>query len=85
MLDSAIFWLRVAACLYAIGLLHSVLSVLRNKQEVFRVALGAFRVAVVLHGVAIVDFAMAYHHVPVANVYQALILCAFLISMVFLA
>ena len=85
MIDSAIFWLRVAACLYALGLLHSLLSVLRHKPSVFRMALGAFRVAVVLHGVAIVDLAMAYHHVPVANFYQALSLCAFLIALVFLA
>jgi ABC-type transport system involved in cytochrome c biogenesis permease subunit len=84
MIDSGIFWLRVAACLYALGLLHSILSVLRHKQSVFRMALGAFRVAVVLHAVAIVDFAMAYHHVPVANPYQALSLCAFLIALVFL-
>src|SRR5579871_4984894 len=84
MLDSAIFWLRVAACLYALGLLHSILSVLRNKQNVFQVALGAFRVAVVLHCVSIVDLAMSYHHVPVANVYQALSLCALLIALVFL-
>src|SRR5262252_3003296 len=84
MIDSGIFWLRVAACLYALGLLHSILSVLRHKQSVFRMALAAFRVAVVLHGVAIVDLAMAYRHVPLANFYQALSLCAFLIALVFL-
>jgi len=84
MIESGIFWLRVAACLYALGLLHSFLSILRHKQSVFRMALGAFRVGVVLHGVAIVDLAMAYHHVPLANVYQGISLCAFFIALVFL-
>jgi ABC-type uncharacterized transport system permease subunit len=84
MIDSGIFWLRVAACFYALGLLHSILSVLRHKQSVFQMALAAFRVAVVLHGVAIVDLAMAYRHVPLANFYQDLSACAFLIALVFL-
>ena len=30
MADSSIFWLRVAALLYAIGLLHSMLAILRR-------------------------------------------------------
>ena len=85
MIDSAIFWLRVATCLYALGLLHSILSVLRHKQSVFRMALGAFRIAVVLHAVAIVNLAMAYGHVPVGNFYQDVSLCAFFIALVFLA
>jgi len=85
MIETSIFWLRVAACLYALGLLHSILSVLRHKQSVFQVALWAFRIAAVLHGVALVDLAMAYGHLPVANFYQALSLCAFLIALVFLA
>ncbi len=85
MIETSIFWLRAATVLYALGLLHSILSVLRHKQSVFAVALGAFRIAVVLHGVALVDLAMAYGHLPVANFYQALSLCAFLIALVFLA
>src|SRR4029077_3662709 len=50
----------------------------RQGQSVFRVALAAFRVAVVLHGVAIVELAMA------GGGYQTLSLCAFLIAVVFL-
>ena len=46
MLESSIFWLRVAACLYAVGLLHSILVALKHKQSIFRVALAAFRVSV---------------------------------------
>src|SRR5438093_9152627 len=47
MIQSSIFWLRVAACLYALGLLHSMFVILRHKQSVFRMALASFRVAVV--------------------------------------
>src|SRR5258708_39230240 len=84
MLESSIFWLRVAACLYAVGLLHSILVVLRHKQSVFRVALAAFRVAVVLHAVAIADLYQAAGRIPVANYFQTLSLCALLIGLVFL-
>jgi ABC-type uncharacterized transport system permease subunit len=83
MLESSLFWLRVAACLYALGLLHSILVVVRHRQSVFGVALGAFRVAVVLHGVAIVDMAMATGYL-VQSFYQTLSLCAFLVAIVFL-
>ena len=78
MLESSTFWLRVAAFLYALGLLHSILVLVRHGQGVFRVALAAFRIAVVLHGVAIVELAMA------GGGYQTLSLCAFLIAVVFL-
>ena len=85
MIETSIFWLRMAAILYALGLLHSILSVLRHKPSVFPMALGAFRIGAVLHGVAMVELAMAYGHLPLANFYQALSLCAFLIALVFLA
>jgi len=78
MLESSTFWLRVAAFLYALGLLHSILVIVRQGQSVFRPALAAFRVAVVLHGVAIVELAMA------GGGYQTLSLCAFLIAVLFL-
>jgi ABC-type uncharacterized transport system permease subunit len=78
MLESSTFWLRVAAFLYALGLLHSILVLVGHGQSVFKLALTAFRVAVVLHGVAIVELAMA------GGGYQSLSLCAFLIAVVFL-
>src|SRR5438067_9036395 len=83
MIESSIFWLRVAACLYALGLLHSILVLVQHRQSVLGVALATFRVAVVLHGVAIVDMAMASGGI-VANFYQTLSLCAFLVAVVFL-
>ncbi len=44
MVASSMFWLRVAACFYAVGLLHSILLLLRRKQSLYGVALWAFQV-----------------------------------------
>jgi ABC-type uncharacterized transport system permease subunit len=79
----SVFWLRVAATLYALGLLHSVLVMVRRKTYAFDAALAAFRVAVILHGVAIVEKAAASGRI-VENFYQTLSLCAFLVALVFL-
>jgi ABC-type uncharacterized transport system permease subunit len=77
-MESSIFWLRVAACLYAVGLLHSILVMVRHGQSVFPLARATFRIAVVLHGVAIVERLMF------GDGYQTLSVCAFLIAVVFL-
>jgi ABC-type uncharacterized transport system permease subunit len=77
-MESSVFWLRVAACLYAVGLLHSILVLVRHGQSVFPLARATFRVAVVLHGVAIVERLM------VGDGYQTVSVCAFLIAVVFL-
>jgi ABC-type transport system involved in cytochrome c biogenesis permease subunit len=82
--ESSIFWLRVAACLYAVGLLHSMLAVVRRKHSLYSVALSAFQIGVVLHAVAIVELTMAYGRLAVDNVYVTLGLGAFLIALVFL-
>lgn len=85
MIETATFWLRVAACLYAVGLLHSLLAAVRHGQNAFGVAMTAFRLALVIHGVSIVDLAMASGRIPVDNVYQTLSLCAFLIALGYVA
>lgn len=85
MIEASTFWLRVAAGLYAVGLLHSLLTAVRQGQSAFGVALGAFRVAVILHGVAIVDLGLAGGRIPVDNFYQTVSLCAFLIALAFVA
>jgi ABC-type uncharacterized transport system permease subunit len=83
MIDTNIFWLRAAACLYAIGLVHSMVSVIRRSQRVYPFAVGTFRVGVVLHAVALVELAMAYGRLPLDNFYGTLNLCAFLVALVF--
>jgi ABC-type uncharacterized transport system permease subunit len=84
MLDTSIFWLRAATCLYAIGLLHSMVSIILRNQALYPVALGTFRVGVVLHAVALVELAMAYGRLPLDNFFGTLNLCAFLVALVFL-
>jgi len=84
MADSSIFWLRIAAVLYAMGLVHSMLAILKRGHDFYGFALGAFRVGVVLHGVAIVELAMAEGRLPVENFYGTINLCAFLIALAFL-
>jgi len=79
------FWLRVAVCCYAVGLLHSILLLLRKKQGLYNVALGSFRIGAILHGVAITDLVLATGGIPVGNFFQTLSLCAFLIAVLFIA
>jgi ABC-type uncharacterized transport system permease subunit len=84
MQETSIFWLRAAACLYAIGLLHSMLAIIRRNQSVYPVAIEMFRVGVVLHGVALVELAMSNGRLPLDNFYGTLNFCAFLVALVFL-
>jgi ABC-type uncharacterized transport system permease subunit len=82
--EMSVVWLRVATVLYALGLLHAILTILRKRARIFRVALAAFCVATVLHLVSIVEEARAILAFPVNNTYQSASLCAFLIAVLFL-
>ncbi len=84
MIETSIFWLRSAAVLYALGLLHSILALLRRNQTLYPLAIGAFRIGVVLHGVSIVELAMAYGRLPLDSYFSTLSVCAFLIAVFFL-
>jgi ABC-type transport system involved in cytochrome c biogenesis permease subunit len=79
------FWLRVAVCFYAVGLLHSMLVLVRGTSVLYPLARGAFRIGATLQAVAIVELGMATGRIPVNNFYQELNLCAFLIAVLFLA
>ncbi|HBY60967.1 MAG TPA: hypothetical protein DEH78_14185 [Solibacterales bacterium] len=82
--ETSVFWLRVAAALYSLGLLHAILTVLRGKVQLFRPALAAFVVAFVLHAVSLVEMTWALGHLPVNNFYESVSLCGFLIAALFL-
>lgn len=84
MQESGVFWLRIAALLYALGLIHSILTLLKRRNVMFRSALSTFVVAVVLHLVSIVELTWAEGHFPIANFYQSMSVCAFFIALVFL-
>jgi len=84
MQEFSIFWLRVATALYAIGLLHALVTVLRRESTLFRPSLAAFVVASILHWVSIIDRWFAVGHFPVDNFFESVSLCAFLMALVYL-
>ncbi|MEO8025870.1 MAG: cytochrome c biogenesis protein CcsA [Bryobacteraceae bacterium] len=84
MLETSVLWLRAATFLYAFGLLHALIFILRRGSSVFPLALNTFRIAVVLHGVSLVELGIQTGHLPADNVYESLSLCAFLIGIAFL-
>jgi ABC-type uncharacterized transport system permease subunit len=83
--QSSILWLRVAAVLYSVGLLDAIMTVLRRRQSLFRIALGAFGMAAVLQLVSIVDQWMALGQFPVSDIFQTMSFCAWVITVAFLA
>jgi ABC-type uncharacterized transport system permease subunit len=84
MLEMSIVWLRVATGLYSIGLLHAILTLLRRETRVFKPALGAFIVGLVLHFVAIVQIGVVAGTLPVNNFNESLSFCAFLLALAYL-
>jgi ABC-type uncharacterized transport system permease subunit len=82
--ESSIFWLRVAVALYSIGLLHAILTVLRKRSRIFRVALATFSIGAVFHFVSIVELGKLVGHIPVNNFYESASVCAFLFAILFL-
>lgn len=84
MAGTSVFWLRVAAAMYSLGLLHAILTLVRRKQQILRVALGALALGAVFHFVSIVEDGLATGQCPIANFYQTLSMCAFLIVLLYL-
>lgn len=83
MQESSVFWLRVAAALYFVGLVHSLYTLLAKKNSLLKIGLSTFVVGVILHFVALVELTRAAGP-PVSNFYQSISLCGFLIALVFL-
>jgi len=84
MAEMSIMWLRVAAALYSIGLLDAILTIIRRRARLFRVALWALSLAAVFHLVSIVEEGVALNHFPASGFYESMSLCAFLITALFL-
>ena len=83
-MNSSLLWLRVAAMLYAFGLVHAALWLTRQRDSLFRISLGAFGVGSLFHLVSISEQGLRQGHFPVDDVFQTLSLCAFLIAASFL-
>ena len=84
MQELSIFWLRVAVAMYSLGLIHALVTILRREATMFRPALAAFVVGVILHGVSIVERWFAVGHLPVENFFESVSLYAFLMALVYL-
>src|SRR5947209_20541767 len=79
-----LLWLRVALALYSLGLLHAILTVIKRREELFQVALGAISLGVVFHLVALVEDGIAVRHFPVTRLAEAASFFAFLLAGAFL-
>ncbi len=84
MAEMSVIWLRVAAALYSLGLLHAILTLVRRKEHLFRVALSAFSFGAVFHFVSIVEEGIARSRCPITNFYETLSMCAFLVALLYL-
>ncbi|HKX00165.1 MAG TPA: cytochrome c biogenesis protein CcsA [Bryobacteraceae bacterium] len=84
MAEMSIIWLRVAAGLYSLSLLHAILTVTRRRAYAFPVALGALTLGGIFHLVSIVEQGVAIDHFPASGFYESMSLCAFLITALFL-
>lgn len=80
----SVIWLRVAVALYSLGLLHSILMLIRRREQLFRVALGAFGLGTVFHFVSIVNEGLLTNRCPITNTYELLSFCAFLVAIIYL-
>ncbi len=84
MAEMSVIWLRVAAALYSLGLLHAILTLVRRREHLFRVALGAFALGAVFHFVSIVEEGIVHNRCPITNFYETLSMCAFLVVIAYL-
>jgi ABC-type uncharacterized transport system permease subunit len=84
MQEMSVFWLRAAVALYAVGLFHTVQVAFRKGASIFRPALVAFSIAVVLHMVALVEAGRTAQHFPPEGFHNSVSLSAFLLAVLFL-
>ncbi|HJT87158.1 MAG TPA: cytochrome c biogenesis protein CcsA [Bryobacteraceae bacterium] len=84
MADLSVIWLRVAAVLYSLGLLHAILMLVRRREQLFRVALGAFGLGSVFHFVSIVEEGILSNRCPINNTFETLSMCAFVLAIGYL-
>jgi ABC-type transport system involved in cytochrome c biogenesis permease subunit len=82
--EMSVIWLRVAAAFYSLGLLHAILMLVRRREHLFQVALGAFGIGAVFHFVSIVEEGIRGNHCPITNFYETLSMCAFLVVVLYL-
>lgn len=82
--ESSILWLRVAACLYFVGLAEAIATILRRRESFFHVAAGVFSVGAMFHLVSLVEQGLAMHHFPATDVLESMSFCALVVAVTFL-
>jgi ABC-type transport system involved in cytochrome c biogenesis permease subunit len=82
--ESSVLWLRVAAALYSLGLLDAIVTVVRRRESLFRVALAAFGLGAVFQMVSIVEQGLEQHQLPVSDIFETMSFCAWIITAAFL-
>ena len=82
--EMSVIWLRVAAMLYSVGLLHAILTLVKRREHLFRIALGCFALGAVFHFVSITEEGIVNNRCPITNFYETLSMCAFLVVIVYL-
>ena len=83
--DSSVLWLRVAAGLYSFGLLDAIVTVLRRREGLFRVALGGIRDWARFPSGLHRGTGMTQRQFPVSDIFETMSFCAWVITVAFLA
>ena len=84
MQEISIFWLRMAAGLYAVGLVHALFFVWLRSNRLFPLALQAFAAGALLHAVSIVEQSIQSGNLALQTFHQTISGCALLIAVAFL-
>jgi ABC-type uncharacterized transport system permease subunit len=82
--DMSLLWLRVAAALYAVGLLDALYTIGKKDERFYRLALGALQAGVVFHFVSIVEHSIAIRQLAANDFFETAALCALLFALTFL-
>src|SRR5947209_16572807 len=82
--ESGLLWLRVAAVLYSLGLVHAAMVIMSHRKTLFPLALFAFYTGVVLQVVAVVESSLTLGRLPVNNFFETITLCSLIIGISFL-
>src|SRR5215469_17081739 len=83
MADMSVLWLRVAAALYSIGLLHAILTLVKRREQLMRPALFTLALGSVFQFVSIIEDGLTTQHCPITNLYETLSMCSFLIVILY--
>lgn len=83
--ESSTLWLRVAACLYFVGLIEAIATILRRRETFFRLAAGLFSAAVMFHIVSLVEQGLSMGRFPATDTLDSMSLCGLIVALTFVA